>query len=141
MKFKDPTLIPEDGQGTSVNASVGSAVELHAVPNWFRLACIRAFKVPREYHSGRDIIFWLQQRGGEWSWLDHWGREDLAGEKKGEADFISEPYGMHADAIRAAIKFSETIGSDVYVEACSRWYPTATIRIRFCMPVSTGATP
>ena len=44
MRFRDPSL--EDGPRQTITAVVGEPVTFGKIPNWFRLATIRRFKIP-----------------------------------------------------------------------------------------------
>jgi hypothetical protein len=104
-----------------------SAVELHKVPNWFRLAYVRAFRLSHNGASGWNVIDHLQRHLGRGGWLDHFGK----GTYRGRPAFISEPYGVDLADIEKIAELAAVLGCEYEINPNSFWFPGATTRIAF----------
>lgn len=104
-----------------------SEVRLHHVPNWFRLAVLRAFKAPYRYHTaGWAAIYRLQAVDERCCrWIDHWGSTKVAGQQI----FVSEPYNLTDDHRNSIQQICDAINCDWYESSLSWWYPGHTVRV------------
>lgn len=127
MKFADPTLIPDPGEGyRPLLAHVPDAPELHRAPRWLVRRTRGAFPDLRgEPVNGYGLVVAAASECGDAGWIDHAGalRED------GAELFVSEPYGLHIERAAALLAFADRVGARVTITASSSWYPTRTLRI------------
>ena len=76
--------------------------------------------------SGRTAAHGCLPGGG--SWLDHMG--SLKTSNCTEI-FISEPYQLTGDKVRAALEFADSVDAFVHVSPVSSWYPGFSVRLEF----------
>lgn len=98
------------------------------VPNWFRVALMKAFPGKMRWQStvGENVLWAVAGNGAEW--LDHWGSTKFAD----KVMFVSEPYHFTEVDANHVAAIAKAIGCDWYVDSNSWWYPGHTIRIAFC---------
>lgn len=125
-------MLAEHNAGDSVEAQIRrsreemkpSPVDLHHVPNWFRLALLKAYGCRDGWTNGQHV---LQHAIGRAEWLDHWGST-----KDGEQlCFVSEPYHVDATALAHVEDVARRAGCECWLHPNSWWYPGRTIRIAF----------
>lgn len=108
-----------------------SPVRIGHVPNWFRLALLKAYGCAFGDTSGAGI---LHEASIRWrgSWLDHWGSTRLA---NGEVVFVAEPYDFSPANAAECEQIAVALGCRWYPEANSWWWPGQTKRIVFSQTV------
>jgi len=108
-----------------------TVVELNHVPNWLRLRLIKHFKIPREYHSGHQSLYYAASesfhpnRGTDW--LDHWGSTTIYD----RSCFVSEPYSLNTQDKDLIDLFANRARLTVFYSANSYWFPSQSLRIGF----------
>lgn len=108
-----------------------SRVEVNKVPRWFRRAILDAFRGTgmfrnQECYSGLPVLHTVRKRLGL-RWLDHVGTCDWYGKRA----FVTEPYGIDAEALKSAQDFASRIGCECALSSNSWHSPGATLRIVF----------
>lgn len=109
-----------------------SEVRHHHVPNWFRLALLKAYGTGDGWTNGPHVLQHAVSESspdGERypSWLDHWGSTKI-----GEAlCFVAEPYNVNERTLRHVASIAARIGCRWWLSPNSWWYPGSTIRIVF----------
>lgn len=108
-----------------VLAWAASPVQLGRIPGWLkkRLTLHRR-RLGAFNHA--DTLLRLARAGGG-GWLDHWGTTIVCGEER----FVSEPYPMTGDAMRAVLRFADALSVAVSAHAMSYHNPTACVRLVF----------
>lgn len=100
-----------------------SPVRLHHMPRWF-IAGVRRSHGRLLYNSAITTL-----ENGPYCrtthWLDHWGSTDYHGKQC----FVSEPYNLSAEAIKAISDFCRDAGFCWEILSNSWWYPGSTLRL------------
>ena len=137
MKFRDATLIPDDGQGSrELAAYVPEPVKLGKIPGWLSRLLVKQFKIPRDVPGGMARLYWVQGRTDLLHWIDHSGVVVIGNEQC----FVSEPYGLSSKNAAALVEFCRITGLEFEVSAASNWFPTACLRITIRQPQPTTAS-
>lgn len=114
-------------------------VNLHHIPRWFA-QCLKPY---RHRHDTTLEAFERMRRAVGDSWLDHWGSTKIvrrSGQQLSEETyFVSEPYGLSPQGVRALAELERVTGIRWSVEANSWWYPGRTLRIVIEPPRAAGS--
>ncbi len=102
-----------------------SPVRIHHIPNWFRLALLKAYGCDRGDTSAHSVLRHAEHASGQWwHWLDHWGSTTY----HGRPCFVSEPYHLSEADVAAIAELCRRCNLDFHLSSNSWWFPGSTVR-------------
>ena len=137
-QFVDATIQTDHG---AIQAAVGSPVLQSHLPDWLRRRLLSVLK-PNPYGTASWAVLMLAKERFNARWLDHVGSIKIHDHESGVdvVAFVAEPYGLSGDDLQSALRFAEATGCRLFVDACSEWFPTRTLRLTFLPADRPSAT-
>lgn len=136
IRFVNPKITND--RGRELTAEIGSPVWGERLPAWLkrRITVEARRRIPGILVSQYGRYDLLRLVGASDRWLDHWGTTRTWGREI----FVSEPYGLTADAVEELLEFCRVLNLGFDFDATSSHFPTRTLRIMM-WPREWGSPP